>query len=153
MDKEFKNLQEHQWRLSYDRDSNTAKMINEKGETMDLSTFSHCLDALQNEFSDLNEINYGSDRKEPLDEFTIKRLELYDYKLIGDSQGANYRRVFEVYSDSNGIFTLDNYVVIDNRKRHRDFGFIGYLNHMDAKKLLESLENFVESCSDLPNKY
>lgn len=152
MSTEYKNLQEHQWKLSYDKKSNTAKMINEKGEIMDLSTFSYCLDALQNEYSDQHEKNYGSPRKEPLDEFTMRRLELFDYRLIEDQQDKNSRSVFEVYSDSNGIFTLDSYRVINNRKLYRDFGFQAYLNRFNAEKVFDALKSYLETYPDLPGK-
>ena len=139
----IKNLQEHTWELCYDRESNTATFINEKGETMDFETFSWCLGALKNTLHDMEEKKYGIQIKTPLDEFTKKRLGIRDYKLITDEERGGIRSIFEVYSDENEIFTLNRFDVYNNRKLYEN-GFLAYLNRFEAECVLESLESFVK---------
>lgn len=141
--KEIKRLEKNTWKIKYNNKMDTARLINENGDEMDHTTFGICLEALKNTYYDMNEKRYGESNKEPLDEFTKKRFRIQDYQLMMDKEiGEDIRKVFEIYSDDNEIFTLDNYYIYKNRKVY-DGGFRAYLNRYETEKVLQSLEAFV----------
>lgn len=112
-------LVESTWKIKYDEETNTAKLVNENGLEMDPTTFAVCLDALNNTRYDMNEKRYGEPTKARLDEFTRKRFGIENYQLLLDQEIAeDTREVFEVYSDDNQIFTLDNYTIYNHRKKY-----------------------------------
>ncbi|AQQ53259.1 hypothetical protein [Planococcus lenghuensis] len=142
-EKQVRDLQEHQWVIRYDGNSETIKLINEQGEEMDLKTMTFLLDELQNEIYDQNTSKYGRPRTEPLDELARKRRGIQDYRLITDRVGIDSREIFEVYSDPNGIFTLNSYRMYKGRKRYDD-GFLAYLTELEVQEVLGPLKEFAD---------
>ena len=142
-EQQIKRIQNHDWHLNYDKETHTAWMVNENGESMDVQTFGVCLDALKNQAHEMKEVKTQQSKAGPLDKADRERLGIRDYKLIVDEQSEYAREVFEVYSDRYDIYTLDYFYVVNNRKEY-DIGFQAHLNKYDSDKVLESLQAFVK---------
>ncbi|MFC3882029.1 hypothetical protein ACFOU2_00200 [Bacillus songklensis] len=141
------------WKIVFDATQWQAKIVNDKGEEIDLKSLNFILAKLGDYAQRMNEEHYGEKRKEPLDEFTKRRLGLKDYTLLWDEVLVNTRYVFEAYHDSNGIFTIDNYSIsLENNLKYYDSGFKAHLTEFDVEKLLEPLQNFVSLHSKTSEK-
>ncbi|GFZ93581.1 hypothetical protein GCM10008018_45030 [Paenibacillus marchantiophytorum] len=89
------------------------------------------------------EQKYGERRKTPIDEFTMKRIDVLDYVLIEDEHTESFRKIFETFHDQNALFNLESfYVSKKNGLIHEDFN--AYLTVKEAEKLLKPLQNFVD---------
>ncbi|WP_188456037.1 hypothetical protein [Virgibacillus oceani] len=145
-DQEMKSIAQQTWKLDYDDNSNTAKLVNERGEEMDIAALGLCIDAFKHTMYQMEEMKIGKKNVNPLDEFTKKRLGVQDYQLIiHETAGDKTTSAFEVYSDEYRVFTMDYYHVVHNRKVY-DYGFLAFLNEFDCKKLLKPLSDFVNRC-------
>jgi len=82
-------------------------------------------------------------RKEPLDEFTIKRLSLKDYALILDEDFPNHRSFLEVYHDKNQLMNIEKISVLKNEGQ-AEYDAALYLSAEDVRKLLPILQKFVD---------
>jgi hypothetical protein len=141
------------WKIVFDSTQWQAKIVNDRGEEIDLESLNFILAELENYAQHMNEEHYGEERKEPFDEFTKKRLNLKDYTLLWDEVVDNTRNVFEAYHDDNGIFTLDNYSVsLESNLRNYDSGFIAHLTEFEVEKLLGPLQNFISTHNKIPKK-
>lgn len=144
---EKNNIAQHKWSLKYNPESHKAKLIDEQGKPMDLSTLNYSLEALGNEVYDLKEKNYRSQQTTPLDDLSKRRQGVVEYKLISDSVKAS-RDILEAYGDDYGVFTIDQIKVYENR-RINDEGSPIYLNYSEAKELMHTLQDYINRVKHL----
>lgn len=138
-------LQSSQWKIVFDPIAWEAKIVNEEGKEMDINTLAFTLSELRDYFTMREEKEVREQRKQPLDEFTQKRLGVMDYVLIKDETRRNVREIFEAYHDTNGIFTLSNFIVsLESNLKDPSSGFEAYIIAQDAEKILIPLQNFVK---------
>lgn len=138
-------LQSSQWKIVFDPIAWEAKIVNEEGKEMDINTLAFTLSELRDYFTMREEKEVREQRKQPLDEFTQKRLGVMDYVLIKDETRRNVREIFEAYHDTNGIFTLSNFIVsLESNLKDPSSGFEAYIIAKDAEKILIPLQNFVK---------
>jgi hypothetical protein len=135
-----------------DLDKWETSIINDKGQEISPKAFMFLMMLLQEKENKVAEELYGEGRKMPLDEFTRKRFGIMDYALVEDRMTENFRNVIEAYHDTNGIFSLQNFVVdIKKNVIDKDTGYSVHLTYEDAKTILEPLQKFILREEELRN--
>jgi hypothetical protein len=139
---QYRELLDCEWKIIFDPVNFEAKIVNENGKEIDGVPLSLMLGEIDDYGKRKHEEKSDKIRKQPLDEFTKKRLEIEDYVLIKDETDRIGRRVFEVYHDQNDILTLDCFSVSkSNNLVYQEF--TAHLLVDEVEKILPTLNEFV----------
>ncbi|MBT2759948.1 hypothetical protein [Paenibacillus sp. ISL-20] len=141
--REIQNLLTADYRIIYDTQSDTLKIVDKKGEEIDNNTLGFVGGEVNEYINIREEQTLGEKRKYPIDELTRKRQELLDYILVSDESNNTYKTIFEVYHDKNQIFSMEKFNVM-KRKNLRCDEFNVYLSPEEAETILPSLQKFIE---------
>ncbi|MFK7696118.1 hypothetical protein ACI5FR_25180 [Paenibacillus sp. HJGM_3] len=132
------------WNISLDPITLEVKIVNKRGSEMDHKTLTYLFDKLDDFMYRTKEKEFGPDRREPIDEFTKKRLNLKDYALAQDEIAPYGRVITEIYHDDNEILTINRFTVLSKRKRVSQ-DFTAHLLRDEAEKILPTIQSFVDS--------
>lgn len=138
------NMMESDWKIVFDRRESKVEVVNDKGQEIDLDSLEFILGELGDYAERKREELYGEERKEPIDEFNIKRLKLQHYTVVNDTIYGNCRDIFEAYYDQAGTFTINRYTVnLESNVKYSGSEFTACLNEAEAEKLLHPLQAYV----------
>ncbi|KJD46704.1 hypothetical protein [Paenibacillus terrae] len=131
----------HDWKIVYNPETDTTKIINEKGDEISPSSLGFIGSEISDYINRREEEKCGEKRKTPLDEFTIKRFGIQDYVLIEES--SPLKSILEAYHNQYCMFILEKFSVSpQNNLKYSEFDVC--LSVAEAEKILVSLQNFVE---------